>query len=147
MSEFSADELADLRCLVRLMIPASDAYKVPGADDPSIFADIIKSFGRDLSAVHTALADLAARSGGSFSGLDAAAQGIVVASFREQGGTPLMLLHRTVLLCYYRDDRVMISLDQEPRAPFPKGHVVEQGDWSLLDAVKQRPKMWRDAPP
>jgi hypothetical protein len=48
-----------------------------------------------------------------------------------------------VLLCYYRDDRVMRSLGQEPRAPFPKGHVVEQGDWSLLDPVRARPRMYR----
>jgi len=48
-----------------------------------------------------------------------------------------------VLLCYYRDDRVMRSLGLEPRSPFPKGHVVEQGDWSLLDPVKARPPIWR----
>ena len=51
----------------------------------------------------------------------------------EVGGSPLAALVRVVLLCYYRDDRVMRSLGQEPRPPFPKGHVVEQGDWSLLD--------------
>jgi hypothetical protein len=52
-------------------------------------------------------------------------------------------LVRVVLLCYYRDDRVMRSLGQEPRPPFPKGHVVEQGDWSLLDPVRKRPRMYR----
>jgi hypothetical protein len=52
-------------------------------------------------------------------------------------------LVRVVLLCYYRDDRVMRSLGQEPRPPFPKGHVVEQGDWSLLDPVRARPPMYR----
>ena len=26
----------------------------------------------------------------------------------------------------------------------PKGNVLEQGDWSLLDPVRARPKMWRD---
>ena len=36
------------------------------------------------------------------------------------------------MLCYYRDDRVMVSLGLEARPPFPKGHVLEQGDWSLL---------------
>ena len=92
MSEFSDAEIADLRCLVRLMIPASDIYKVPGADDARIFADIIKSFGRDLPAVHTALADLAARSGGSFAGLDAVRQADVAVGFREQSGTPLMFV-------------------------------------------------------
>jgi len=35
------------------------------------------------------------------------------------------------------------SLGQEPRPPFPKGHVVEQGDWSLLDPVKARKPFYR----
>ncbi|HYI30159.1 MAG TPA: hypothetical protein VD863_20150, partial [Bradyrhizobium sp.] len=64
-------------------------------------------------------------------------------AFREVGGPPLAALVRVVLLCYYRDDRVMRSLGQEVRAPFPKGHVVEQGDWSLLDPVRARPPMYR----
>ncbi len=62
---------------------------------------------------------------------------------REAGGAAVAALVRVVLLCYYRDDRVMHSLGQEPRAPFPKGHEVEQGDWSLLDPVRARPPIWR----
>jgi hypothetical protein len=53
-------------------------------------------------------------------------------------------LGRAVLQCYYRDDRVVRSLGIEPLAPFPKGRLLEQGDWSLLDAVRERPQMWRD---
>src|SRR6202022_921354 len=67
----------------------------------------------------------------------------IPAGVREPGGAPLTALVRVVLLCYYRDDRVMRSLGQEPRPPFPKGHVVEQGDWSLLDPVRKRPRMHR----
>ena len=57
-----------------------------------------------------------------------------------------MYLTRIVLQCYYRDDRVMRSLDMEVRPPFPKGFEVEQGDWSLLDPVRARPKLFRDVP-
>ena len=64
-------------------------------------------------------------------------------AFREVGGAPLAALVRVVLLCYYRDDRVMRSLGQEARPPFPRGHVVEQGDWSLLDPVRARKPMYR----
>ena len=67
----------------------------------------------------------------------------VAANFKQEGGARQFTLNRVVLLCYYRDDRVMRSLGQEPRSPFPKGHVVEQGDWSLLDPVKKRAPMWR----
>ena len=58
---------------------------------------------------------------------------------------PRRVLTRIVLLCYYRDDRVMVSLGLEVRPPFPKGHVVEQGDWSLLDPVRSRRPFWRSA--
>ncbi|RPI33292.1 MAG: hypothetical protein EHM67_15515, partial [Hyphomicrobiaceae bacterium] len=61
-----------------------------------------------------------------------------------RGGPDLMALGRAVLQCYYRDDRVFIALGLEPRPPFPKGHALEQGDWSLLETVRARPRMWRD---
>ena len=54
-------------------------------------------------------------------------------------------LVRVVLQCYYRDDRVLRSLGIELRAPFPKGHVLPDGDWSLLDPVKARPPSLRRA--
>ena len=37
------------------------------------------------------------------------------------------------------------ALGLEPRPPYPKGHVLEDGDWSLLDPVRARPPMWRRA--
>jgi hypothetical protein len=48
-----------------------------------------------------------------------------------------------VLQCYYRDDRVLRSLGIELRPPFPLGHVLPDGDWSLLEPVKARPPMLR----
>jgi len=38
----------------------------------------------------------------------------------------------------------MQALGVEPRAPYPQGRVLEQGEWSLLDAVRGRSRMWRD---
>ena len=43
---------------------------MPGADDPAILADIVRSVGRDLPLVRQALAAIAAKSGGAFAGLD-----------------------------------------------------------------------------
>ena len=42
-------EIADLRCLAGMIIPASAKYGVPGADDDTIFADIVNSIGRDAA--------------------------------------------------------------------------------------------------
>jgi hypothetical protein len=82
---------------------------------------------------------------GTFVDLDVARREAVAASFRARGGVAVTTLSRVILQCYYRDDRVVRSLGLEPRAPFPLGHTLEQGDWSLLDPVRVRPKMWRDA--
>jgi hypothetical protein len=71
----------------------------------------------------------------------------VVLAFRERGGPAVATLSRVILQCYYRDDRVVRSLGLEPRPPFPLGHTLEQGDWSLLDPVRKRARLWRDAPP
>lgn len=139
----TAAEIEDLRCLAGLIIPASAKYDVPGADDDRIFADIIGSIARDVDHVRAALATLRALAGGSFAALDAARRTEVAARLRTEGGAPVRVLSRIVLLCYYRDDRVMASLGLEPRPPFPKGHVVEQGDWSLLDPVRARKPFWR----
>jgi hypothetical protein len=136
-------EARDLRALAGLMIPASVPHGVPGADDALIFADILRSLERDTADAKTALKQLGLLSGGAFADLDKERRAEVAARFRQEGGAPLFALNRVVLLCYYRDDRVMRSLGQEPRSPFPKGHVVEQGDWSLLDPVRKRSPMWR----
>ena len=139
----TAEQARDLRVLAGMIIPASKAYNVPGADDDKIFADILRSLERDRDDICRALAHLVTLSGGAYAELAPARRIEVAAAFREAGAAPLAALVRVVLLCYYRDDRVMRSLGQEPRPPFPKGHVVEQGDWSLLDPVRARPRMYR----
>jgi hypothetical protein len=143
----SPAEVRDLRCVAGLMVPASEEFGVPGADDAAIFADIIASIGRDFDSVRQALGVLAALSGGTFTDLDETRRDVVAGAFQAQGGVVLATLTRVILQCYYRDDRVVRSLGLEPRPPFPKGHTLEQGDWSLLDPVRTRPKMWRDVPP
>jgi hypothetical protein len=139
----TAEQIRDFRALAGAIIPPSTSYGVPGADDERIFNDILRSLERDRDDICQALAHLARLAGGAFAELDPARRAEVAAIFRETGGTPLSALVRVVLLCYYRDDRVMQSLGLEPRPPFPKGHVVEQGDWSLLDPVRVRPPMYR----
>jgi hypothetical protein len=143
----SPAESRDLRCVAGLMVPASEEFGVPGADDAAIFADIIASIGRDFDSVRQALGVLTALSGHAFADLDETRRDVVAGAFQAQGGVVLATLTRVILQCYYRDDRVVRSLGLEPRPPFPKGHTLEQGDWSLLDPVRTRPKMWRDVPP
>ena len=136
----------DLATIAALMIPASREYNVPGADDAAIQADIVATMGRDTDAVRAALDHLARLAGRPLEQLDAATRDAVAREFRAQGGAAAATLSRVILQCYYRDDRVLRSLNLELRPPFPKGYDMEQGDWSLLDPVKARPATWRKAP-
>lgn len=136
----------DLRTVAGMIVPVSDEYKVPGADDPVIQADILATLGRDTKLVTAALDHLARLAGQPLTELDAARRDAVAQEFRKHGGAAAATLVRVVLQCYYRDDRVLRSLGLELRAPFPKGHVLPDGDWSLLDPVKARSGMLRRAP-
>jgi hypothetical protein len=133
----------DLRVIAGVIIPASEEFDVPGADDPTIQADIVATLGRDAAFVADALDKLARIAGAPLAGLDPPQRETVAAEFRANGGAAVATLTRVVLQCYYRDDRVVRSLGLEPRPPYPKGHVLEDGDWLLLDAVRARPPFWR----
>jgi hypothetical protein len=134
-----------LRAIAAEIIPASAEFDVPGADDPAIQADILATLGRDAAFVREALDQLARLAGGPLSSLDPARRQAVAMEMRAMGGEAVATLTRVILQCYYRDDRVLRSLGLEPRPPYPKGHELEQGDWSLLDPVRARPPMWRRA--
>lgn len=136
----------DLGTIAAMIVPASDEYRVPGADDPAIQADMLATLGRDAKMVTAALDHLARLAGGPLAELDAARRDAVAQEFRSSGGAAAATLVRVVLQCYYRDDRVLRSLGLELRAPFPKGHVLPDGDWSLLDPVKARGGKLRRAP-
>ena len=145
MQSLTPDEARDLRCVAGLMIPASAEFGMPGADDPAIAADMEATIGRDLGDVRVALGELVQFAGGRFAALDPARQEAIAAQWRAMERPALATLRRVILQCYYRDDRVVRALGREARPPFPQGNVLEQGDWSLLDPVRARPKMWRDA--
>jgi hypothetical protein len=135
----------DLRAIAGIMIPANMEFDVPGADDPAIQADILDTLGRDADLVRQALDEVAGLAGRSLAELDPAQGEAVALQLRAKGGPAVATLTRVVLQCYYRDDRVVRSLGLEPRPPYPKGHVLDDGDWSLLDPVRARPPFWRRA--
>ncbi|MEZ5852039.1 MAG: gluconate 2-dehydrogenase subunit 3 family protein [Hyphomicrobiaceae bacterium] len=134
-----------LRSVVAHIVPASAQYAVPGADDAVIFADIVASLGRDTHAVRQALARIAELAGGEFADLSADRQQQVLSAFRDGHAAAAGVLYAVTVQCYYRDDRVLASIGLEPRAPFPKGYTVPAGDLSLLDPVRARGPIYRNA--
>lgn len=126
------------------MLPRCAEFGMPGADDPAIQADIVRSAGRELATVREALVAIAAKSGGSFASLDIDRREALINDYFSGGSPQAACVARLMLAAYYRDDRVLLALGHEARAPFPKGHVVEQGDRSLLEPVRRRAPFWRD---
>ena len=145
-NQLTRNQRDDLRAIAAMIVPASDEYKVPGADDSAIQADMLATLGRDTALVRQALDHLARLAGRPLAQLDAAKREAVATEFRATGGAAAATLVRVVLQCYYRDERVLRSLGLELRAPFPKGYTLKEGDWALLDPVRVRPAQLRRAP-
>lgn len=142
----TAAQRATLRAAAALVISASAEFGVPGADDEIIAADIERTMGRDRADVLHALEELDAAAGGPLAECSAAQREAAGRWLREHRGALATTFANLALACYYRDDRVMRALGLEPRPPYPKGFEVEPGDWSLLDPVRARGRIWREAP-
>jgi hypothetical protein len=140
-ADLSATEYRILNRIAGIMIPPDAEHRVPAANDPVIFADIVRSIGRDMADMKAVLAVLAEA---QFLDLDDAAAEACALTLLNTPSPLVGALSRCVLQCYYRDDRVLVALGHEAHAPFPKGNFVPQGDWTLLEPVKARGPFWRD---
>jgi len=65
-----------------------------------------------------------------------------VALLNEQSFVLALSLHAYV--GYYQHPRVVEALGLDPRPPHPKGYQMEPNNLTLLDAVRRRPKLYRE---
>ena len=147
---FTDEEIQALTIAVEMIIPASDEYSLPGASDSAIFADILATAGARQGPVGAALSTLDGLAhesqDNSFSALDQDAKDGVTETFRRWHPAEADLLATITVQCYCRDDRVLRALNVETRPPFPIGFILCEGDWSLLNPVRERPGFYRKAP-
>tara|TARA_B100000676_G_C17960069_1_gene777021 strand:- start:531 stop:1001 length:471 start_codon:yes stop_codon:yes gene_type:complete len=144
---FTEDELAAMRRVAGLMIPASEEFGVPGADDDAIFAAVALRCAEASDVLKAGIAAMESMAGerhdARYVELAADDAGKLAVDLQGARESFMRLLMSNIAQCYYLDDRVLEALDIEPRPPFPEGHEVEQGDWSLLDPVRSRDKFYR----
>ena len=144
---FTHDEIAMLQRLVDMIIPASDEFMLPSAKDETIFADFIGSAETFRVTISTALKALEQSCQDQFkcdfTELEAKDSAAAVDRFRQNDQAVSDLIATITAQCYYRDDRIMAALDMETRAPFPDGYSIEEGNWSLLDPVRDLPPIYR----
>lgn len=144
-TQLTLEELGVLRRLVGFMVPSSVEYCMLGADDSKIFAEIVRSFASDQSAARKVLAMLRDLVGGDIGAINDIEAEVMTMALLKRHDPEITALGRAVLQCYYGDERVIRSLGLEAGPLFPKGRIVQQGDWSLLELVRNRPQMWRGA--
>lgn len=143
---FSADEKRVLAVVLNEIIPPSADGKLPGAGEAGV-ADYLERALRampELRAMVTeglAALDGAARSrhGRGFGDLGPDQRTTLLG---EQGFVFPLTLH--TYAGYYQTARVVEALGLETRAPHPGGYTMEPNDLTLLDAVRRRPKMFRN---
>lgn len=146
-NQLSDEEQRTFKVLVGTMIPADTKYGVPAADDPQILANILAR-AAELPFLTDALQTLDQLSidhhGDRFSAVEDDDRVALLEEFGRARPPVVRALFSITSQCYYQDDRVLESLGMQARAPFPDGFTLEQGDWSLLDPVRQRAKMYRE---
>lgn len=142
---FSAREREVLRGVAGALIPASDEYGIPGADDEEIFARILALAAARAESIKSGIAALNALAGdhGNQDFLDLS-DPRQAALLRDEASSSFLkqMIHCTAT-SYYQDGRVLESIDLKSTPPFPGGHEIEQGDWTLLDPVKARTPFYR----
>lgn len=142
---FSADERRVLALVLDEIVPPSGDGKLPGAGQADVIDYVDRVLGRmtDLrSMVTQGLVELdeaaRGRHGQAFTDLGGAERAALLS---EQGFVFPLTLH--AYAGYYQTPRVVEALGLEARAPHPGGYSMASDDMSLLDVVKQRPKMFR----
>ena len=144
---FTDDERLAVTALAAMVIPASEEYGVPGADDPAIVDNILVDASRYPEQLKDALAALDAlaqkEAGLPYTSVSDVKRKAITSAFRKSHVGHAKMFANLTVQGYYRDDRVMRSIGLEARPPHPQGYEVEQGDWSLVNPGKKKAPFYR----
>ncbi len=143
----TAAQRETLVAVLDMIIPASGDGRFPSAAEVDVLDHIRESRRQLLPALRKDLDRLAAeRSVTAFAQLAKSDRARVMDQIRSAEPGFLKSLALETATRYYQDARVLHALGMEARPPFPEGYEVVSGDLSLLDPVRRRGKLYRDAP-
>ena len=139
-----------LKSVLDEVIPVSQDGRLPGAGELGLASEIEQALLETpalVPAIEQGLAALeqgADRRGSCFAELEPRDKLDVM---NEVAAAQPALLPSLVFHCYvryYQHPRVVEALGLEARPPHPKGYELAMGDLTLLDAVRDRPKVYRN---
>lgn len=134
-----------LAAILDTMIPADSEFSAPSAGSEAIVNDVIQTMtGSSADEIVDLLRTLQETHGKPFNELDDEDRWRVFVDLERSNPHTLRVLGGLALQCYYRNDETLVSLGMEARTPFPLGHKVADGDWSLLNPVRARGKIYRE---
>ena len=146
-SRFSATQSATLNALMDLMIPASADGTMPAASSLGLYDDLNSLPGPVRSLFERGLSWLDAQSVSqyekAFAQLPEGAASSLVEELRREDASFVAAFTLQTTGRYLQDDQVMEALGLESRPPWPEGYEVPQGDWELLNPVRERGPIWR----
>jgi hypothetical protein len=143
---FNAEQERALIALLNLIIPTSEDGKMPSAANVDFFAYIHNE--NHFSWIRDGLLSICEESynkyGREFSILSSSVQTQLVSKLRRRFFRFFSSLSSLVMQCYYQHDHVLEAIGIEVRPPFPQGYLVKEGDFTLLESVYERGKVYRD---
>jgi len=147
---FTSAQRARLDLVLNLIVPPSADGRMPGAAEVGVPAylsaeapDALPELLQELEQLERRALERFAR---GFAQLGQGERQTLVGELRAQAPSFMSRLAQETLACYYQHERVLAGLGREARPPYPKGYQVAPGDLSLLDPVRARGKIYRDAP-
>ena len=149
---FDDAQVRSLAAVLDELIPPEPASGLPGAGAlglvDAIAAAIVKTPDLEPAVVEgLAGLDALARSRGAdgFAAVAPADRAGLLDenALRQPAFLPGLIFH--CFVGYYEHPQVMEALGLEGRPPHPKGYDMEPTDFSLLDAVRRRPPLFREA--
>jgi len=146
----TSGQLATLDIVLNMIVPPSADGRMPGAAEVGVPAylyaeapDALPVLCQELGQLDRHSRERLAR---GFAELEGHERMYLIEAMRAQAPSFMSRLAMETLACYYQHDRVLEGLGLEARPPYPKGYQVVQGDLSLLEPVRARGKIYRDAP-
>jgi hypothetical protein len=144
MEDLTPEQRATLSCVLDEIVPPSADGRLPGAGTLGLAGAVEGFLQRTSGAVSGLARALEALGAAGFAVLPTAQRAQALHDFEAKSPGLLPSLIAPTYVCYYQEPRVWVALGLEPRPPHPKGHVLEPGDLSLLEAVRRRGKIYRD---
>ena len=137
---FNAHQHQVIAAIAGAMIGQDDAMNLPAASDPRIMVTIMGKAAHFTARIIDGIEALQAE----IDPLAVPSEVLIALLDKDPRFRSIsMMLTIVVMQSYYQDPRVLAAHGLSSRPPFPIGHEVESGDWSLLDPVKKRGSLYR----